>query len=144
MIRTFFRNLHRGPIARQVRRYVVVGTIAAMLQLALLWFFVELGRLHYLLAATLAIECTIVFQYILNNAWTFRPSRNVGPRKFAVGLLKTNIVRGSAIPIQLGILYLLVDWYGLLYLLANVVAIGISGVYRYVFDAWWTWASWEV
>ncbi|MFT4964579.1 MAG: putative flippase GtrA, partial [Halobacteriales archaeon] len=61
MIRTFLRNLHRGPIARQVRRYVVVGTIAAMLQLALLWFFVELGRLHYLLAATLAIECTIVF-----------------------------------------------------------------------------------
>jgi putative flippase GtrA len=108
----------------------------------LLWLFVEFGRLHYLVAAAVAIECTIVFQYVLNNAWTFRSSRNVGRRAFFLGFLKTNVVRGSAAPIQLAILYLLVDWFGLLYLLANLVAIGVSGLYRYVLDARWTWASW--
>ncbi|MFW5903160.1 MAG: GtrA family protein [Halolamina sp.] len=142
MIWAFIRNLRQGPIAQQLRRYVVVGSVAAGVQLALLWLFVEVGGLHYLVAATVAIECTIVFQYVLNNAWTFRPSRNVGWRRFLGGLLKTNVVRGSAIPIQLGILYLLVDWYGLLYLLANLLAILVSGVYRYVLDARWTWASW--
>jgi len=142
MNRTFLRHLLYGPIARQLRRYVVVGALATALQLALLWTFVEFGGLHYLLAATVAIECTIVFQYVLNNAWTFRASQNIGRLDFFVGLAKTNVVRGSAIPIQLGILYLLVDWYGLLYLVANLLAILVSGLYRYVLDARWTWASW--
>ncbi|MFT4891955.1 MAG: putative flippase GtrA [Halobacteriales archaeon] len=141
MIRTFLRYLLYGPIAKQLRRYVVVGALATALQLALLWAFVEFGRLHYLLGATVAIECTIIFQYVLNNAWTFRASRNIGRLDFFSGLVKTNVVRGSAIPIQLGILYLLVDWYGFLYLLANLLAILVSGVYRYVLDARWTWAS---
>jgi putative flippase GtrA len=142
MIRTVLRHLTEGPIARQLRRYVAVGILATGFQLSLLWLFVEFGRLHYLVAAAVAIECTIVFQYVLNNAWTFRSSRNVGRRAFFLGFLKTNVVRGSAAPIQLAILYLLVDWFGLLYLLANLVAIGVSGLYRYVLDARWTWASW--
>jgi putative flippase GtrA len=142
MIRTFLRNLREGPIAIQLRRYVVVGSLAATLQLALLWIFVEFGGLHYLLGAAVAIECTILFQYVLNNAWTFRASRNVGAREYGLGLLKTNVVRGTAIPIQLGILYALVDWYVFPYLVANLVAIGLSGIYRYVLDARWTWASW--
>ncbi|MEF8756624.1 MAG: GtrA family protein [Halobacteriales archaeon] len=142
MNRTFLRYLLYGPIARQLRRYVVVGALATALQLTLLWAFVEFGGLHYLLGATVAIECTIIFQYVLNNAWTFQASRNIGRLDFFVGLAKTNVVRGSAIPIQLGILYLLVDWYGLLYLVANLLAILVSGLYRYVLDARWTWASW--
>jgi len=142
VIRTFLRNFREGPVAIQLRRYVVVGTFAAMVQLALLWIFVEFGGLHYLLGAAIAIECTILIQYVLNNAWTFRASRNVGAREYGLGLLKTNVVRGTAIPIQLGILYALVDWFGLLYLAANLVAIGLSGIYRYVLDARWTWASW--
>jgi len=139
MLRSFLRNLLTGPIAPQLRKYVAVGTAAAGLQLVLLWAFVDHVGLHYLPGAVLAIETTIVFQYVLNNRWTFRPDRNVGPREFLVGLGQTNVVRGTAIPIQLAVLYALVDWYGVAYLLANVVGIVVSGVYRYVFDARWTW-----
>lgn len=139
MVRSFLRNLVSGPIAPQLRKFVVVGSVAAGLQLLLLWAFVDSAGLHYLPGAVLAIECTIVFQYVLNNRWTFRPSRNVGLRDFLVGLGQTNVVRGTAIPIQLAVLYALVDWVGFSYLLANAVGIAVSGVYRYVFDARWTW-----
>jgi len=139
MVRSFLRNLVSGPIAPQLRKYVLVGTVAAGLQLLLLWAFVDGAGLHYLFGAVAAIECTIVVQYVLNNRWTFRTSRNTGTWEFLVGLGQTNVIRGTAIPIQLGVLYALVDWYGVAYLLANVVGIGVSGVYRYVFDARWTW-----
>ena len=139
MLRSFLRELVSGPIAPQLRKFVVVGTIAAGLQLLLLWLFVDSAGLHYLLGAVIAIECTIVFQYVLNNRWTFRSDRNTGVREFGVGLLRTNVVLGTAIPIQLGVLYALVTFQGVPYLAANAAGIVVSGIYRYVFDARWTW-----
>jgi len=140
MIRGLLRNLHSGPLAAQLRRFVAVGVLAAGLQLSLLWLFVDVGGLHYLLGALISIELTIVFSYVLNNAWTFRSSRHTGT-EYLYGLLKTNVVRGTAIPIQVGVLYAFVEWLSLYYLVANAVAILISGVYRYVLDAKWTWGK---
>jgi putative flippase GtrA len=141
MIRAFFRNVLEGPIAQQLRRFVVVGTFAAGVQMVLLWLFVDFARINYLLGALVAIELTIVLSYVLNNAWTFQGSQNTGTVEYLTGLLKTNMVRGTAIPIQLGVLFVLVEWAHVLYLLANAVAIFISGLYRYVLDARWTWGS---
>jgi putative flippase GtrA len=139
MLRSFLRNLLSGALARQLRRFVLVGVFVAGAQMVLLWGFVELAGVNYLLGALIAIETTIILSYVLNNAWTFRRIQNTGTIGYLVGLLKTNFVRGTAIPIQLAILFILVEWLLLSYLVANAVAIALSGVYRYVLDARWTW-----
>ena len=139
MLRSFVRSLVDSPLAVRLRRFVTVGAFTAGVQLVLLWLFVDIGGLNYLVGATIAIEITIILSYVLNNAWTFRDARNTGRTEYLVGLLKTNIVRGTAIPIQLAVLYVFVEWVGLLYLVANAIAILISGLYRYVLDARWTW-----
>ncbi|WP_224332638.1 GtrA family protein [Haloprofundus halobius] len=141
MVRALLRALVDGPMAVRLRRFVIVGAVAAGIQMVLLWLFVEQTGMNYLFSATIAIELTIVFQYVLNNAWTFQAFQNTGLNAFLVGLVKTNLVRGSAIPIQLAILYALVSWRDVSYLPANGVAIVISGVYRYVLDSRWTWAD---
>jgi putative flippase GtrA len=132
------RLLTAMPLGR-LWRFTVVGAVAAGVQLALLWVLVERGGLNYLVAAVVAIECTIVFQYVLNNAWTFRAYRNAGVGNYLRGLVKTNVVRGSAIPIQVGLLFVFVEWLLVAYLPANALAIVISGLYRYTLDARWTW-----
>lgn len=139
MLRTFLRHLHSGPIAPQLRRFVVVGIAAAGVQLVLLWVFVDVADVNYLLGALIAIEITITLSYVLNNAWTFRTTRNTGLSEYLVGLGKTNVVRGTAIPLQLGVLFLFVDWVRIPYLAANAVAIAVSGVYRYLLESRWTW-----
>jgi putative flippase GtrA len=161
MLRRFLRNLHSGPLALQLRRFVIVGAVTAGIQQALLWFFLNVVGVFYLLAALFAIEITIVLSYVLNNAWTFRVTRNTGTVEYLTGLLKTNVVRGTAIPIQLGILYALVEVGAfdplvarigpldpplasigpIEPLAANAVAIVVSGLYRYVLDAKWTWGQ---
>lgn len=141
MIRSYLRNLVRGPVAPQLRKFVAVGTLAAGVQMVLLWAIVEHVGLNYLVAAALSIETTIVLQYALNNRWTFASMKNTGVGDFVSGLVKTNVVRGTAIPIQLGILFVLVRWGGLMYLVANAIAILLSGIYRYFFDVRWTWGS---
>ena len=107
--------------------------------LVLPWAFVDAAGLNYLIGATVAIEITIVLSYVFNNAWTFQASQNTGVSEYLFGLFKTNLVRGTAIPIQLAVLFALVEWAGILYLVGNVAAILISGVYRFVLDALWTW-----
>ncbi|MGQ4556386.1 GtrA family protein [Halobellus sp. GM3] len=141
MLRSFLRNLHSGPLALQLRRFVIVGTLTAGVQMVLLWLFVDVGGLFYILGAVFAIEITIILSYVLNNAWTFQISKNTGTAEYLYGLLKTNVVRGTAIPIQLAVLYLLVERGAVLYLAANAVAILVSGIYRYVLDAKWTWGQ---
>jgi putative flippase GtrA len=148
MLRSILRNLTHGPLTQLLRRFVIVGVLTAGVQQLLLWLFVDWGGLNYLLGALIAIELTIILSYVLNNAWTFKRSQNTGRVAYLVGLFKTNLIRGSAIPIQLGILYALVEWLLVPYLasdgvvivlVGNGVAILISGIYRFVLDATWTW-----
>jgi len=134
-----FRDLARHPTAVRLRRFFIVGSGAAAVQTALLWAFVERLGLWYIPAAVVAIEITIILQYVVNNSWTFRPSRHTSLASYGRGLLKTNIVRGSAIPIQTGLLYVFVEWGELVYIVGNLVAIFISGLYRYYLDSRWTW-----
>lgn len=141
MLRALLRNLLSGSLAIQLRRFMLVGIVTAGIQMVLLWLFVEIAGVHYLLSALIAIETTIVLSYVLNNAWTFRTIQNTGTVSYLAGLLKTNVVRGTAIPIQLAILLLLVEWVAIPYLIANAIAIALSGVYRFVLDAQWTWGT---
>jgi len=121
-------------------QFSAVGAGATALQTGLLWLFVDVGGFYYLLAAVVSIEITILSQYVVNNAWTFADRANEGDAFFS-GLVRTNLVRGSAIPIQTGLLFVFVQWGGLGYLVANLCAVIPTGVYRYVFDARWTWAD---
>jgi Predicted membrane protein len=139
MIRQFLRDLQSGPLTTQLRRFVVVGIVAAAAQMVLLWAFVDRVGFHYLAGAVIAIEITIILSYVLNNSWTFQETQNTGLIEYFVGLIKTNIVRGTAMPIQIGILSILVELLSIPYLPANGVAIIISGVYRYLLEARWTW-----
>lgn len=139
MVRRYFRLLVEGPLARRLRRFVAVGVFTAGVQTVLLWLFVDSVGLNYLLGAVIAIELTIVLSYVLNNAWTFQASQNTGLAAYLVGMAKTNLVRGTAIPIQLAVLFGLVEWANTMYLIANGVSIFISGLYRYMLDARWTW-----
>jgi putative flippase GtrA len=139
MLRAVLRDLTSGPIAVQMRRFVLVGAVTAGIQMGLLWLFVDVAGLNYLIGATIAIEITIILSYVLNNAWTFQASQNTGTMEYLEGLVKTNLVRGTAIPIQLGVLYALVEWASVMYLVANAVAIFLSGLYRFVLDKRWTW-----
>ena len=127
------------PPRHRLVRFAIVGAVAATIQTALLWLFVDRVDLYYLLAAPVAIEITIVLQYAANNAWTFRRIRHRTREAYLRGLVRTNVVRGSAIPIQTGLLYAFVTWSAIDYLVANGVAIVLSGVYRYLLETRWTW-----
>ena len=138
-MRVRFERVMSDPRRRRLTRFFLVGVLAAGLQTALLWAFVDIAGIYYLLASVIAIEITIIAQYFFNNAWTFHDRSHEDRGSLLSGLVRTNVVRGSAIPIQTGLLFAFVQFGGFAYLIANGIAIFVSGIYRYVLDARWTW-----
>ncbi|MFB6138518.1 MAG: GtrA family protein [Halobacteriaceae archaeon] len=133
------RRLWGDRRATRLRRFVTVGSFAAGVQSILLWTFTDLAGIHYLLSAVVAIEITILLQYGINNAWTFHRAKHTSRAEYLQGLVRTNIVRGTAIPLQIGALFVFVNALSAMYLIANLGAIFLSGIYRYALDSRWTW-----
>lgn len=137
MLRSRLRNLSEGPlrttappIRRRRRGHRPDGATVAVRR----YRPPELsGRWR------IGIETAIVLSYVLDDAWTFRGSQKTGTVDYLGGVLETNVVRGMAIPIQLAVLFLLVEMRGIPYLLANAVGNVVSESYRYVLDARWPW-----
>ena len=54
-------------------------------------------------------------------------------------LIKFAIVGTSGVVVNLGLLYILVEWFGLYYMLAAVISIGSSVLSNYILNDKWTW-----
>ena len=59
----------------QFMRYIFVGGFAFVVDYFLLYICTELGRLHYLLSATLSFVVGLIVNYILSTKWIFTKSK---------------------------------------------------------------------
>jgi dolichol-phosphate mannosyltransferase len=87
----------------RVFKFLVVGSIAASLQLVLL----EVWRLvfSYQVANAFAIECAIIFNFIMNNFWTFG-DRKLKLKQVPLKFIQFNLTSAGSILIQLLIAFL--------------------------------------
>lgn len=87
----------------RVFKFLVVGSIAAILQLTLL----ELWRIFfsYQIANAIAIECAIIFNFTVNNFWTFG-DRKLKLKQIPLKFLQFNLTSAGSILIQLLVAFL--------------------------------------
>ena len=78
-------------------KYCIVGTLGVVVQTSAYYLFSALFRnsaaltvFHFSVAVLLAIETAIIFNFLLNNAWTFAGSRLRGGSAF-IGFAKYNV-----------------------------------------------------
>jgi dolichol-phosphate mannosyltransferase len=98
--------------------------------------------MHYRPAGVLAIATAITWNFLWNDAFTWRDrrSRNLGTklRRYLQYWAVTGL--GSAIQYAL---YLLLTGAGLPYLLSNLVGIGVAVGWNYRMHGSWTWRPTE-
>ncbi len=94
----------------RIFKFLVVGSSAALVQLISL----EIFRLFfsYLVANILSIETAIVFNFILNNVWTFA-DRKLKKREIPFKFIQFNLTSSGSIIIQMVIAFLGVTFIGL-------------------------------
>lgn len=98
----------------RVFKFLVVGSLAASLQL----FLLEIWRLvfSYQIANALAIECAIIFNFIMNNFWTFG-DRRLKLKQVPLKFLQFNITSIGSILIQLLVAFLGETFIGLVHVM---------------------------
>lgn len=123
---------------RRFARFGVVGVSGILVNTGVLWALVTLGGLHHLIAAAISSEVSILTNFVLNDRWTF------GDHAAEISYFRRgahyNAVALCGMVLSLGVLAVLVDAFGLYYLVANLIAIGASTVSNYLLNMRFTWS----
>lgn len=118
-------------------RFLLVGLSGVFVNMGTLWFLTEVGGLYYMVSSVVAVEVSIVTNFLMNNSWTFR-HRSHGVFRLSA-LAKYNLVCGGGIVGSTTILYLLTTLGGIHYLLANLAAISVTALWNFAANTAWTW-----
>ncbi len=124
---------------RRFLKFCLVGLSGIVVNMGLLWLLTEFGGLFYLLSAAISIETAIISNFILNNYFTFSDRRPSGIKSFFNYLLKFNLVSLVGMGINMGVLWLLTEVFGMYYLLSNLCGIAVATLWNYLVNTLWTW-----
>ncbi|MFP4523491.1 MAG: glycosyltransferase [Candidatus Nanoarchaeia archaeon] len=115
-------------------KFCVVGTTGVIINTFFLWFLTEYVGLFYLLSSAIAIELSILSNFTLNNFWTWKHRKG----KYFPRLCKFNLVSIFALFINMSVLYILVEFFGMWYILANFVGIACALIINFIGNDRWT------
>lgn len=137
MLRLLISLAYRLGIAPgRLVRFVVVGLTGVGVNMGLLYALTTFGHLFYLVAGAIAIETSIVSNFLLNRWWTWRDRTTAHLSGFA----RFQIVSIVGLAVNMALLALLSSGFRVHYLLSNMVGIGGATLWNYYANDRWTFA----
>lgn len=135
MLDFYFYILRAGNLWK----YTAVGASGIIVNELALFLLAPL--LNTWLADILAIELSIVMNFILNEVWTFNSLRlEKGPRGVFKRFYKNNLASLVGVLINF-IIFAILSAYGMQILLANIIGIVVAFVFRYIVSALAVWVE---
>jgi len=120
-------------------KFSLVGGAGVVVNNGLLWLLVEFAALPFYFCSIVAIEASILGNFLLNDLWTWRDRRE---GRFFARLYRYNASTAfSSLFINITVLLYLKEWLGVPYLLANLVGIGFSVLFNYLINSVWTYGE---
>jgi len=134
----------------RVLKFALVGFSGVFINLGFLWLFTERLKMGENLSSAIAIELSIFWNFVLNNAFTFR-DRNQGARVgLGMRLFRYNLVSLLGLGIQLATFVALNALLlrvlhrpeiGRLRYASQCVGIGIAMAWNFASNFFWTWGQ---
>jgi dolichol-phosphate mannosyltransferase len=118
-------------------KFAVVGTSGVGVNMFFFWFFRQIVGIDYKIASPMAVELSIVSNFLLNNYWTFRDAVKVSP--FMTRLGRFHVAAAGGFLINYLVLLTLVRFFGVHPDLANLIGIAVAFLWNYTFNVKWTW-----
>jgi dolichol-phosphate mannosyltransferase len=129
----------RGLLTPALAKFLVVGGIGVAVNEGLLIALESLG-VYYLTAGGIAIEVSILSNFVLNDLWTFKDRRT---GRAIVRLVKFNVLMLAGAVLNLVVLDVGTTYLGMSAGVANLVGIAAAFVLRYVLSIKYAWMSTE-
>ena len=124
---------------RRMAQFAAVGVSGVLVNLGILWALTDYAGIYYLLSAVASIEASIVSNFVLNDVWTFRDRKESGVTQWMKRLGKFNLISLPAFPMQLVVMGILKEFFGMYYLLAALMGILVVFIWNFVANSLWTW-----
>jgi len=125
-----------GSSLEAMVRFCAVGGVGVLLNLIILTFLVDVVGLWYMLAATITFFVVALNNFTWNKLWTFRDRRR-SPLVLSKQLLKFIVASTVALGINLGVLYTMVEYFGLWYILGQLFSICVAVIANFSLNALW-------
>jgi dolichol-phosphate mannosyltransferase len=128
-----------GELLRFIK-FCLVGASGVGVNLGIFWLLTRYGGMREsdFLALAIAIEVSIITNFILNEFITFRDRRAPGA-SFILRLLKFNAICVAGAGIQAGVYALFYHVWGVYDILSDLIGIIIATLWNYVLNIWLTW-----
>lgn len=92
----------RGAFRSRVARFAAVGASGVVVNLGVLWALASWLGVREVLASAVAVEVSILWNFSLNNAFTYRDRNAAAAAGVAERLLRYNLVSLVGLGVQLG------------------------------------------
>jgi dolichol-phosphate mannosyltransferase len=139
----YFSAMHRaGSVWDEwvrLARFGFVGVSGIFVNMGLLYALTEFAGLYYLASAAIAIEVSIVNNFIWNDVWTFGATDNLRFEQRAPRFLSFQAVSMGGLLVNVAILFFLSDVAGVYYLVANLAGIFVAFTWNYGVNRHYTW-----
>lgn len=123
----------RRRIAALFGRSTIVSVATFGIDLVLLWLLVQLFGAAYIPAVAIAFLIAISINYLVSRLWIFTDS----DRGIATGFVYFLVNAGIGLLTTMAVFVLLVQFGGLFYLVARVIASGVAGILVFALNAIW-------
>ncbi|RQG93020.1 DUF2079 domain-containing protein [Natrarchaeobius halalkaliphilus] len=127
------------PRNKRVLKYATVGLVGVGVNEVVLFVSVAYVGVTYVTGGILSRIVSILTNYALNDHWTWRGRGGTGRRKYVERGGKYVGTRIVGILIGISVLIVLVEAFGMHYLLANLVAIGAGFLWGFGISERWVW-----
>ena len=131
-----------GPVWDEwvkIVRFGLVGFSGIFVNMGLLYALTEIAGIYYLVSAAIAIELSIVNNFIWNDVWTFKSAGDLRFERKVQRFASFQAVSVGGLAINMVVLYLLADIAGVYYLVANLAGILIAFTWNYGVNRHYTW-----
>ena len=134
MLENLIRKIKTSKIIPQAFKYAVVGGIATVVDMGLLYILTEFVSVFYLLSATISFLIAAVVNYSINKAWTFKNKSAKVAKQFGVFFFFAVIGAG----LNLFFLYVFTEYFHLWYMYSKLIATFIVFIWNFFGNKYFT------
>lgn len=121
---TIFKN----KLLDQILKFGLVGGMAFVIDYVLLYVCTEFLHIHYLISSIISFTVSVIFNYILSIKWVFDVKKKQDVKDFVIFIILSVIGLG----INSLIMYVMVEKFGVYYMLSKIVSTAVVMVYNFI------------
>jgi dolichol-phosphate mannosyltransferase len=120
-------------------RYGCVGATGSILNIVLLYVLTTYAGIYYMISSFFAIEISTLTNFLLNDLWTFKGDREPRLKSPWVRLVSYHVVSAGGMVVNMSVLFVLTEIFGIYYLISNIVGILVAFFWNFLVNRKTTW-----